>query len=61
VNRMTEAITEVRQAQDVVLINLQTFLRSGGREAAARLDAALEEEQRTLDRICGDRREYLAK
>jgi hypothetical protein len=61
VNRMTDAIMEVKHAQDVVLINLQTFLRSGGREAAARLDAAIEEEQRTLDRICGDRREYLAK
>jgi hypothetical protein len=61
VNRVTEALTEVRQAQQTVLINVETFLRSGGRDAAARLDAAIEEEQRTLDRICGDRREFLAK
>jgi hypothetical protein len=58
---MTEALTEVREAQQTVMINLTTFLRSGGREAAARLDAAVAEEQRTLERICGDRREYLAK
>lgn len=60
-NRVTEALTEVREAQQTVMINLQTFLRSGGRDSAARLDAAIETEQRTLDRICGDRREYLAK
>jgi hypothetical protein len=61
VNKITEAIVEVQQAQQTLLINLQTFLRSGGREAAARLDAAIEEERRTLDRICGDRRDFLAK
>jgi len=61
VNRMTEALTEVRLAQQTVLIALSIFLRSGGRDYAARLDAAIEDEQRTLDRICGDRREYLAK
>lgn len=60
-NRITEALTEIQQAQQTVMINLQTFLRSGGREAAARLDCAIEDERKTLDRICGDRREYLAK
>jgi hypothetical protein len=60
-NRMTEALTEIKQAQNVVLINLETFLRSGGREAAARLDSAIEDERRTLERWCGDRREYLSK
>jgi len=61
VNRMTEALNEVKQAQEVVLINLQTFIRSGGREAAARLDAAIADEQQTLERLAGDRRDYLAK
>jgi hypothetical protein len=60
-NKITEAVVEVQQAQQTVMINLTTFLRGGGREAAARLDAAIDDEQRTLDRICGDRREYLAK
>lgn len=60
-NRMTEALTEIKQAQNVVLINLETFLRSGGRDAAARLDAAIEDEKRTLERWCADRQEYLAK
>lgn len=60
-NRLTEALTEVRQAQQTVLINVETFLRSGGRDAAARLDAAIEDEKRTLERCCGDRRDYLAK
>ena len=60
-NKVTEAIVEVQQAQQVVLIALSTFLRSGGRDAAARLDSAIEDEQRTLERWCGDRREYLSK
>ena len=60
-NELDAALASVRQAQDTVLIQLQTYLRSRSREAAARLDAAIEEEKRTLERWCGDRRDYLAK
>jgi hypothetical protein len=60
-NKVTEALTEVQQAQQTVVIALSTFLRNGGRDAAARLDAAILDEQRTIERWCSDRREYLAK
>lgn len=60
-NRVTEAIVEVHQAQQTLLINLQTFLRSGGREAAARLDSAIADEQQVVERWSKERREYLAK
>ena len=60
-NKITEAIVEVQQAQQTLLINLQTFLRSGGRECAARLDAAIAEEQQVVERWSKERREYLAK
>jgi hypothetical protein len=60
-NRVTQALSEIRQSQQTVAINVETFLRSGGRDAAARLDSAIEDERRTLERCVGERREYLAK
>lgn len=60
-NRLTEALSEVQQTQQTVLIALSTFLRNGGRDAAARLDCAIADEQQTLERLAGDRRDYLAK
>jgi hypothetical protein len=60
-NQIDQAIASVRQAQDTVLIQLQTYLRSRSREAAARLNAAIEAERSAVDTIAGHRFDYLAK
>jgi|EndMetStandDraft_8_1072994.scaffolds.fasta_scaffold1035241_1 hypothetical protein len=60
-NELDAALASVRQAQDTVLIQLQTYLRSRSREAAARLDAAIEAERSTVETISGHRHDYLAK
>lgn len=59
-NEIEHAIASVRQAQDVVLIQLGTYLRSRSWEAAARLDAAIDDERQALEATSGDRHEYLA-
>lgn len=44
----------------MVLIQLGTYLRSRSWEAAARLDAAIDDERQALEATSGDRHEYLA-
>lgn len=60
-NKINQVIAEVQQAQQTVMIALSTFLRNGGRDAAARLDGAIAEERKVLEKCCGDRHDYLAK
>jgi xanthine/CO dehydrogenase XdhC/CoxF family maturation factor len=59
-NEIDQAIAAVRQTQGVVLVQLATFLRSPSREAAARLDDAIDADRSAIDLIAGHRVEYFA-
>ena len=56
-----EKLAALRQAQDTVLVQLSTFLRSPNREVAARLDAAIDDEMVTLEAVAAGRHDYVAK
>jgi hypothetical protein len=60
-SRIDNALADVRQAQNILLIQLRTFLTSPGREAAARLDCAIADQTSAVERVAGGRFDYLAK
>jgi hypothetical protein len=60
-NQIDKSLADIRQAQDVVLIQLRTFLASPGREAAARLDCAIADQASAVERVAGGRFDYLAR
>ena len=59
--RIDRALADVQQAQDNLLIQLRSFLTSPGREAAAHLDCAIEDQATAAERVAGARLDYLAK
>jgi hypothetical protein len=59
-SHIDRSLADIRQAQEVVLIPLRTFLTSPGREAAARLDCAIADLATAVERVAGSRFDYLA-
>jgi hypothetical protein len=60
-SRIDRALADVEQAQATLRIQLRTFLMSPGRESAARLDGAIQDQSSVIEAIAGGRFHYLAK